>query len=249
MVHLRVRFWILLLGFAVGMGAAPAALAADGSPIGQLRIEVVPSGAAVIVDGQMRGLAPLTALDLPVGRHILRVDKEGFRSQMRSIDIREGETTGFRFVMVREDAPEGTTGEVIDLSAGRSGGRRSSPWSWIALGSGIAMVAGGTTLYVLGSSDWQKVHDADGYGTGGVVGMSTSRARGLVDDGETKRLAGAVLLGVGSAAVATSVVLFILDETVWADSASVDVGRGPRPVSPIILGGPDGAVFGLEGAF
>ena len=246
---LRSGFFVLLLVIAVSAGGARSARAEDGSASGQLRVEVVPDGAAVIIDGQLKGVSPFAPFDLPAGRHMVRVQRAGFVSQMRDVEIRGGDDmVTMRFVLAREGEPAGDDGGTVVIEAGGSGRPKASPWSWITLGTGVALLAGGTTLYVLGAADFQSVRDADGYGTGGPVGMTLRRADDLVDSGETKQTVGAVLLGVGSAAVATSSVLFILDGTVWAEPSSSADARRPG-IHPVLRGGPAGAVFGVEGAF
>lgn len=51
-----------------------------------LRVQAVPRGASVEIDGEVRGSAPLT-LELPVGRHLVRVLARGHRAEGRAIDL------------------------------------------------------------------------------------------------------------------------------------------------------------------
>ncbi len=51
-----------------------------------LRVEAEPRGASVEIDGEVRGRAPL-ALELPVGRHLVRVVARGHRPEGRAIDL------------------------------------------------------------------------------------------------------------------------------------------------------------------
>ena len=225
---------------------------------GRLAVEVDPDGSAVYVDGEARGTTPLAPLVLPAGVHVVRVERDGCPQQEREVVVGgAGTTTTARFVMQSRTRPsvellgdastpaDGVAVEMLDEDAPRPSGPRAGPWSWVALGSGVALLAGGTTLYVLGEADYARVRDAGGYGeAGAVVEMSARRARALVDSGEAKQTVGAVMLGLGSAAVATSIVLFVLDETVWR--APVTSGAAARPM---LRGGPDGAVLGVQGAF
>ena len=51
-----------------------------------LTVTTLPVGARIFIDGIPRGLAPLT-LELPAGRHLIRVEQDGRKSQERSIDL------------------------------------------------------------------------------------------------------------------------------------------------------------------
>jgi hypothetical protein len=81
----------------------------------------------------------------------------------------------------------------------------------IVLGSGVLVVAAGAIAYALGASDHAEVTDSAGYGTPGQVNpMTEAQARQLVESGDTKKLVGAIALGLGGALLATSAVLFAI---------------------------------------
>jgi hypothetical protein len=73
------------------LGVAGTALAADpASPAaGSLAVSTVPSGAAVYVDGELQGAAPLS-LDLTPGDHRVRLVKQGYLENSRLVDLRSG---------------------------------------------------------------------------------------------------------------------------------------------------------------
>lgn len=79
--------------------------------------------------------------------------------------------------------------------------------------AGVALAAGvaGGVMLGLGQADHAKVQDAIDEANGGIVDMTRARAAELTDAGDTRKLAGHVLLGAGGAALATSVVLFVVD--------------------------------------
>ena len=115
-----------------------------------------------------------------------------------------------------------------------------SPWTWITLSTGLACAAGGTVSYVLGELDHQEVTGAEGYADGAKVAMTQRRAHDLTESGETKKLAGYVLWGVGGALVATATVLFVLEATAGPPEGGVTVGVMPAGA---------GAIVALEGRF
>ena len=63
---------------------------------GHLSISSEPPGAAVVVDGAPRGNAPLE-LDLPYGRHVVRVDRFGRRPAAEIVEVAAGGTVSKGF--------------------------------------------------------------------------------------------------------------------------------------------------------
>ncbi len=61
-----------------------------------LRVETSPSGAAVYVDGQMRGETPVT-LQLPEGKHALFVYKKGMLPVEQEITLTPGDRPSVKF--------------------------------------------------------------------------------------------------------------------------------------------------------
>ena len=203
---------------------------------GRLVIQVSPFGAEVLVDGEVVGTAPLAPLTVTPGAHQVDVRAPGRPSAGQHVQVPAGGevTVSFALPEPPPDRPETPPPELP-----RDEGPRATPWQWVTLGTGAALVAGGVVLWWLGEEDWQKVED----GTDGSGTMSRSEAQKLLDDGDLKHTAGYVMMGVGSAALATSVVLFVLDATVWAEEPSDTVSR------PAVWGSPDSIVFGFQGRF
>ena len=132
----------------------------------------------------------------------------------------------------RGPAPVVVSGGVTPESPG------ASPWQWVTLGTGAALVVGGAVLWWLGEEDFSAIEDGRREQT-----MSETRAQELRDSGRTKRTSGHVLVGVGAASLATSTVLFVLDATIWDADAEVHTAR------PAIWHEPGGVVLGVEGGF
>ncbi len=84
-------------GFRVAADAAPrvkrafddVARAWRKPPMGQLTVYATSGAAEVWVDGVLRGAAPLT-LEVPAGRHLVRVFREGYRAWGGGIDVKKG---------------------------------------------------------------------------------------------------------------------------------------------------------------
>jgi hypothetical protein len=84
-------------GFRVAADVAPrvkrafddVARAWKKPPMGQLTVYATSGAAEVWVDGVLRGAAPLT-LDVPAGRHLVRVYREGYRAWGGAADVKKG---------------------------------------------------------------------------------------------------------------------------------------------------------------
>jgi hypothetical protein len=103
----RVKTTATLLPLGAGhareLGLAVIRLIAPEQERGLLAVSVE-AGAAVVVDGVPRGIAPLPApLSLPPGRHELWVGRVGRVSQTHAIDIAFGETTRLDVALEAED--------------------------------------------------------------------------------------------------------------------------------------------------
>jgi TonB family protein len=116
---------------ATGLQGTPAALpsvpAAEPAPTsvapsaaGSLLVESEPAGAAVSVNGVEKGETPLRLPDLALGRYEVRVEREGFEAQARSVTLSEGAADGtVRFVLARP-APLQGEADIVSVPAGAS---------------------------------------------------------------------------------------------------------------------------------
>jgi hypothetical protein len=69
---------------------------AAGAEIGNLSVTTDPAGSEVMVDGQVRGVAPITLRDLPVGQHRVVVRADG-TTHTRTVQIEAGATASLFF--------------------------------------------------------------------------------------------------------------------------------------------------------
>ncbi len=83
-----------------------AALAAIHNFVGTVRLTVSEAGADVSIDGKPVGPTPLAApLVLDLGRHVLSVQKEGFDTAERAVEISGGNETSAVMTLVRRVRP------------------------------------------------------------------------------------------------------------------------------------------------
>lgn len=62
------------------------------TPMGMLTVICTVPGAEVWINGEKKGLAPLTQFKLPVGQHFVEVRKNGYTTQQRTVLIKAAET-------------------------------------------------------------------------------------------------------------------------------------------------------------
>lgn len=109
---------------------------------------------------------------------------------------------------------------------------------WLTLSGTIAFAAAGATTYALGARDHADVTTLPQYGNSAVPApMTWKRAEALVHSGNTKKVAGGVLLGMSGALAVVTTALFVSE------------GRedSPAPVAATALRG--GGALLLAGSF
>ncbi len=62
-------------------------------PLGSITFESVPAGASVYLDGQFRGMTPLSLHDVPAGSHAVMITSEGFQDVVSAVEVTGGKTT------------------------------------------------------------------------------------------------------------------------------------------------------------
>jgi hypothetical protein len=193
-----------------------SALASEG---GYLSVIASESQAVVSVDGSEIGL--LTGpLNLPKGPHRLRVERGGFLAAERDSLVPLGRTASVRVVF--EPTPETRVHYVASAERHRT-------WSWVTIGTGAALAAGGGVLAIV---EQKRVSSAQKNlaavtadftpGAGGTCDstmdlsdvLASCKARynaasDQLNQAETLRTVGAVTAGVGVATLATGIVLLL----------------------------------------
>ena len=64
---------------------------ADNAPTGSVTVFAAPAAAEVYIDGNFKGSAPITVEDLAVGRHYIRVVRDGYVAYGEAVDIVAGQ--------------------------------------------------------------------------------------------------------------------------------------------------------------
>jgi len=69
---------------------------------GHIRLEVSVDGAAIRLDGLLRGSSPVRALPVAAGLHVIEVTKEGYLPFNRSVGVKAGKTVVLRVTLARD---------------------------------------------------------------------------------------------------------------------------------------------------
>ena len=204
---------------------------------GTLRLRVSPEGAEVLVDGLPRGVAPLEEpLRLRAGQHTVEVRlPPRYETSRRDVDVPGG-----------AEVVVDITLEVVTKTPPPSPPAKGEPWfdstwGWVTFGSGVALLAGGGALAGVAEADREAIReDIRDLSSSSLSQKDAFERRDRADDMST---AGYVLIGVGGAAVLTSVVLFATHDGAGETAAEVEaVGFAPAVL-------PDGGGFVVSGRF
>jgi hypothetical protein len=114
--------------FSVVRDRLPGARLDHGGPRGQLVVTVTTEGADIQIDGASVGLSPLPApLNLPVGVHALKVQKEGYAEYLDTVKIGTNETTTvevdllpFKAVLSLDSSPPGVDVQIDGQLVGQT---------------------------------------------------------------------------------------------------------------------------------
>jgi hypothetical protein len=126
------------------------------------------------------------------------------------------------------------------------GGKSRRVLPFVGVSLGIAAVAAGAVVYVLGMRDHDLVTGSPGYGKSGEVDVMTeAEARQFVDSGRNRKLVGGIAMGVGGAVLATSLAVLLIGPTRPPAGAPPREGRVAVRVS---AGGTQAGIL-LQGRF
>jgi hypothetical protein len=147
--HTRVRRLITialaaLLAFLPGAAFAGPADASAAPAVGALSVASDPPGAAVYVDGRFAGQTPVSVTKLATGDHRVRVVKDGYLENGRTVSVSAKQPSAVQVKLTRNTAANTDVASQVTGSTGSAGGGGSKKWIWIG-----AAAAGGVTAAVL----------------------------------------------------------------------------------------------------
>jgi len=192
--------------------------------IATITFETNVPGVSVTVDDVPWGATPLEPRNLSAGAHRINASKEGFHPLSQTVEIAGADKRTIKLTLVQA----GTRQVVVREKVGPT-----SQWttlSYIGLGVGGALLAGGAITGAMALSSSSKMKDEQ------YVGAPSSEARDLQSDVKTYRLASDIMVGAGVATLATTLYLTLTrkvetPEPPKSSRIGVSVGLGNAYVS------------------
>jgi hypothetical protein len=183
---------------------------------GWISVAASETQSVVTIDGEEVGLLR-EPIRLPAGLHRLHLERGGFLPSERDVDVPLG---GARSVSVAFEPTPETRAQYV------SGAQSHRTWSWVTIGAGAAIAAGGVILAVVEQNNlsgarsdratanaaFQPGGPCDPRGVINDLNACMTRvsdAASHVNDLETGRTVGWVAAGVGGAVLAAGVTLLL----------------------------------------
>lgn len=190
---------------------------------GALSVICEQPGVMLSINGAPPVACPLT-LSLPTGTVVVSAEKPEFEPAKQDAQIKSGETTNVRIPTlkaVKKDAPPPRPPPPPDNTM--------DIISWSLMGGGVLLIGGGVGFYAWADnlqSDFQNA--ADSVDANNVVqnGLSRPDALALESDIDQKNITAWSMIGVGSAALVTGIILWSLPKTETTISVSPNAGAG-----------------------
>jgi serine/threonine-protein kinase len=96
----------------------PAATPTPGPVTGDLHVETVPAGAAVSVNGEAKGAAPIDVTGLPIGNYEVRAELRGYEPKSETVAVVVGAASASVKLSLTRTAPVNGTVEIVSDPAG-----------------------------------------------------------------------------------------------------------------------------------
>jgi len=96
----------------------PASVEPAPAPVGVIRVETQPPGAAVTVNGETRGVSPLEVSDLAFGAYEVKLDLRGYEGRAQSVSVTEEAPRAEVRVALTRAAPAEGLADILSTPSG-----------------------------------------------------------------------------------------------------------------------------------
>jgi hypothetical protein len=135
---------------AAGTPAAWAGPAVSAKPATALEVQSEPAGAAVYVDGQLKGATPVAVEGIASGDHTVRVVKDGFLDNSRVVSVpATGRSLRVALTPTRIQPRASMMQVEPGEEKGSKGGGGGKKWIYIGVGAAVLLGGGGFLVYKL----------------------------------------------------------------------------------------------------
>lgn len=177
--------------------------------VGRVQIFVDPPDAELLFDSRPVGQErPIWVEHIELGTHVIRATADGYfdHSETIFVDI-DAETVEIELVPTQRE---------VEVTGGRV-------WTWVALGSGLALTGAGITFGLLSQSTQDSFDSA-----AGGLSLDLNEVQDLQDQGELEATLSNVFFIAGGLSLIAGIVLFFLEEE---EQPRVDSGDRGADVS------------------
>ena len=179
-----------------GLDECRAALAKETSST--LRVTCMNNGVQLKIDAQPPTPCPAN-VELAPGAHTVVATLELHQDHNVQLVLPEGESTNIQIPLLQTEQPISIVEpDKTLLIAG-----------WITAGTGLAMVGAGVAMHFVAEADRDSLRDAS-TANGVVTEFTRQEALNIEEDANNLDTGGAILMGVGGAAVAAGATLIVL---------------------------------------
>jgi hypothetical protein len=202
--------------------------ATNAADSGRLRISSEPAGARIMVDGQPVGITPME-YQLPSGSHLVTVDKVGYASQSKTIDVNRADLASVRVNLVVEaGVADGVTSKPVTAQK-----RPSRTVPKILVYGGTAAIITGAVL--IGAQELRHKNPDP-------VQQKNEKYFGSTSGG-------AVVGGLGIVALGTGIYLWMRSSGETAPTVSGKTRNAENTSGLLLAPTVGGGVFGWTGSF
>ena len=135
---------------------------AESKPVtGSLSVNSNPSGATVLIDGKERGTTPVELSNLSLGKHQLKVQKQGYEDLTQTVTVKEGQTSELILALSAkpdEQVPSKVVQQTQNAVSNTASSSASSQ-TFTVNGISFKMVKVGGGTFQMGSNDSEADSD------------------------------------------------------------------------------------------
>jgi len=210
---------------------------------GNVRLEISPPGAQVVVNGILRGTSPLRGpLATPAGVADVQVSLEGYKPWIARIQVNAGNTTALRVQLVPANSTAAVTPIIQPLA---ELDEPDTTTGWALVGTGIGLSVGGALMIALPTIlNERKINLATRFEIRGqqyISQVTRQEALDLEDQAKLFSYIGYGTLGVGVAMVIAGAVLVAQADSASSTTSSSATSAPTLSVTPVYLPGGGGA--------
>lgn len=211
--------------------------------VAHLTVPQVKAGDVLEVDGKEVEMSPGESVELSPGNHRVVLRRPGFEPALAQVALQPGGRVQVELELMPAGAHEPPPPAPEPAPATPSSGPTWPRWTALSAGA-VGLLAGGALL-LAGQSSYADKNDCIKQASC----IDSGEAQDLADEADQRFTLGAVGLGVGAAAVAAGVVLWMLEDEPSEAAAGDASASAAGALRVLPLAAADGVGVGVVGRF